>query len=111
MRSASSIVVSRKRSCFSSRARFFLYLAKYFPLASKNGDARSKLCMIAETANLARGSGDVKEWPQVGRGVQPANSGVIWACHLTRGHIIQGRGRGKAHFRCLVGNKQRGVLV
>src|SRR5262249_58506999 len=57
MRSASSIVVSRNLSCFSSRARFFLYLAKGLPFASTHGDARSKSCMIAETANLTAGVG------------------------------------------------------
>src|SRR6476619_2419645 len=61
MRSASSIVVSRNLSCFSSRARFFLYLAKGLPFASTHGDVRSKSCMIAETANLTAGLKDVKE--------------------------------------------------
>src|SRR5258708_39079576 len=56
-----SIVVAGKRSCFNSRARFFLYLANDFPFASTHGPARSFWCMIAETANLAAASGVVKE--------------------------------------------------
>src|SRR5256714_3322649 len=47
------MVASRNRSCFNSRARFFLYFAKLSSFARTHGDARSKLCMIAETANLA----------------------------------------------------------
>jgi hypothetical protein len=40
-RSKKPIVVSRKRSCFSSRARLFLYVATFFPLARTHGQARS----------------------------------------------------------------------
>lgn len=54
-------MVSRNRSCFSSRARFFLYFANCFPLASTHGHARSFWCMIAETANLATVLNVVKE--------------------------------------------------
>ena len=54
-------MVSRNRSCFSSLARFFLYFANSFPLASTHGHARSFWCMIAETANLATAPNVVKE--------------------------------------------------
>src|SRR2546423_5687806 len=55
------MVASRNRSCFNSRARFFLYFAKLSSFARTHGDARSKLCMIAETANLAAAFDDVKD--------------------------------------------------
>jgi hypothetical protein len=45
-------VVSRKRSCCSCRARFFLYFATYFPLASPNTELRSNGCMIIENVTL-----------------------------------------------------------
>ncbi len=45
-RSKKPIVVSRKRSCLSSRARLFLYVATFFPLARTHGQARSlRRCM------------------------------------------------------------------
>src|SRR4030095_13647985 len=52
-RSKNPIVVSRKRSCCSSRARFFLYFATSFPLASLRSRLRSLECMISETVTLA----------------------------------------------------------
>src|SRR6476620_3948962 len=54
------MVASRNRSCFSSRARFFLYLANEFPLARLHSEVRSNWCMIAETANLATAHNVVK---------------------------------------------------
>src|SRR5712671_7407517 len=59
-RSASNIVASRNRSCFSSRARFFLFLVYRVPLARLHSELRSIWCMIAETANLATVHGVVK---------------------------------------------------
>src|ERR1041385_7554997 len=65
------MVVSRNRSCFNARARFFLYFAKLSSFARTHGDARSKLCMIAETANLAAAFDDVKDASVATNNVSP----------------------------------------
>src|ERR1044072_5453459 len=66
------MVVSRKRSCRSSRARFFLYFATCFPLASQRSRPRSLGCMISgkrvtlmarlKTCQEATTSGGVLIW-------------------------------------------------
>src|SRR5258705_3497320 len=51
-RSNKLMVVSRKRSCWSSRACFFLYFATHFPLASPDSELRCFRCMINENVTL-----------------------------------------------------------
>src|SRR5215212_9507548 len=69
------MVVSRKRSCWSSRARFFLYFATCCPLASLRGRLRSVGCMITQKKchsngackNLSRSDNEAQKAQTVGQ--------------------------------------------